>query len=96
MGLLPSLKISFEKPDLGIHEDVKNLMRKPLKQKKDSFPIYWGVKERIFVGIILGVTLLGSLFFYYKGTGSFPQISFKMPSFSFAGFGINETIILKK
>lgn len=96
MGLLPGLKISFEKPDLEVHEDVKQMMKKPPKPKKEAPPLFWDTKQRIIVGIILAVTLLGSLFFYYKGSGALPQINIQMPSFSLGGFGINETIIIEK
>lgn len=94
MGFLPSLKVSFEKPSL-VDEEVKNLMRKPSKMKKDELPQPWSHKERLFVVIILAITILGSVYFYYQGTGKTPEFNFSVPSFNFGGFGINQTITVE-
>lgn len=95
MGFLPSLKISFEKPSLDVHEEVKNLMRKPLKAKKDDLPQFWSHKERLLVILILAVTILGSVYFYYRGQGKTPEFQISVPSFNFGGFGLNQTITVE-
>jgi len=94
MGFLPSLKVSFQKPSF-VDEEVKNLMRKPPKFKKDDLPQPWSHKERLLVVIILVITILGSIYFYYSGQGKTPEFNFSAPSFNFGGFGINQTITVE-
>lgn len=95
MGLLPSFKVSVEKPQFGVSDEVKNLMKKPPKAKKDELPQFWSHKERLLVGIILAITVLGSIYFYYKGQGKTPDFNFSSPSFNFGGFGLNQKIIVE-
>jgi len=95
MGLLPSLKISLEKPSLEVSQEVKALMKKP-KPKKDKPPIFWSHKERAVVGVLLFLTIILSIIFWYKGGGDTPEVKFGIPSINIGGFGLNETIILEK
>lgn len=92
MGLLPSLKISFEKPSFGVSEEVKNLMKKPPKPKKDEQHRFWTLKERLIVGGILLITILGSLFFWYKGNGGKIEVNFP----DFGDFGLTKTVVIEK
>lgn len=92
------LKIVWEKPE--IHEDVKNLMKKESgRKKKPDLPIEWKTKDRMIVGILLIISVLGTAYIWYKGQGqsfgtfwenaSLPRVEFKTPDFG-------ETIILEK
>lgn len=97
MKILPSFQLklpfpSFSKPSFETHEDVKNLMRKPIKSRKDELPKFWTAKERVIVGSILGLTILLSIIFWYKGQNGNIQISW--PSFENLGFG--ETVVIEK
>lgn len=95
MGLFPSLKVSLEKPHLEVVDEVKNLMRKSPKPKDGEMPKFWSHKERLFVGIILAITVLGSVFFWYKGQDKMPEFNLSAPSFNFGGFGLNQTITVE-
>lgn len=99
MKFLPSFQLklpfpSFSKPSFDIHEDVKNLMRKPIKRRSQDkdLPKFWTAKERFIVGAILGGTIILSIFFWYKGNGG--RVEINMPSFNNLGFG--ETVIIEK
>lgn len=54
----------------------------------------WTHRERVLVGIILALTILASVYFWYKGQGKLPE--FKIGSPNFGGFGLNQTVILEK
>lgn len=95
------LKISFEKPkiSIGVSEKTRNLFDKAGKTKKKEKPKPWTHKERALVGLFLILTILLSLYFYYKGQGHAPDGAWwGLPEFkfSFGGFGFNETVILEK
>lgn len=87
------LRITFEKPKIGIgiSDEAKGLLKKTEKNKKKEKPKPWTHKERFLVGSFLVLTILASVYFYYKGQGKLPELNF-----SFGGFGFNETIILEK
>lgn len=95
MGILPSLKVTVEKPGFEVADSVKNLMKRPQRQKPGEPPKFWSHKERLIVGTILGITILGSIYFYYQGQGKFPEIRIEKPSFNIGGFGINQTITVE-
>lgn len=95
------LKITFERPriGIGISDEAKSLFGKAGKPKKKEKPKPWTHKERFLVGLFLILTILLSLYFYYKGQGRVPDGTWlRLPEFkfSFGGFGINETVILEK
>jgi hypothetical protein len=97
MKILPSFQLklpfpSFSKPSFEVHEDVKNLMRKPPKSKKDELPKFWTARERIIVGILLGGTILLSILFWYKGQNG--NINLTLPKIEEFGFG--ETVVIEK
>lgn len=92
MGLLPSLKISFEKPSFGVSEEVKNLMKKTPKPKKEEKPRFWSLKERLFVAAIFLISILGSIFFWYQGNGA--KFDIKLPNFD--DLGLTETVVIEK
>lgn len=87
------LKITFERPriGIGISEETRNLFDKAGKPKKKEKPKPWTHKERFLVGLFLILTILLSLYFYYKGQNKLPEFKF-----NFGGFGINETVVLEK
>lgn len=98
MGLLPSLKVSVEKPSFEIADEVKNLMKKPPKPKKDEMPRFWTRKERMIVGVILILSIVGSLYFWWQ-SGASNMGDTTLPSFSldnFSGFGFNQTVVIEK
>lgn len=70
-------------------------MKKPPKAKKDELPQFWSHKERLLVGIILVVTILGSIYFWYQGQNKIPEFQLSVPSFNFGGFGLNQTITVE-
>lgn len=83
------LKVSFEPPKFPLSAEVTNLLKNQDRQKKKKQePLSWTHKERVLVGVILALTILASLFFWYKGQGFLPT-----PDFS--NFG-RETIIIEK
>lgn len=80
-------KIQFEKPKIA--EEVERLLKKGDGRKKKEERKAWSHKERLLVGILLAATILGSLYFWYKGQG-------KLPSFNLPKFEAGETIILEE
>ncbi|MDO8503915.1 MAG: hypothetical protein Q7S60_04485 [bacterium] len=86
------LKVTFEKPKIGIAQEVQNLFKKETGRKKKEVQKPWTYKERLVVAAILFVTLGLGLYFWYKGQGRLPQF----PSFNLGGIGFGETIILEK
>ena len=85
------LKVTFEKPKIGIAQEVQNLFKKEGGRKKKEVQKPWTYKERLAVGVILVATLILGVYFWYKGQGSLPQLQF-----NFGGIGFGETIILEK
>ncbi len=84
-------KVTFEKPKIGIAQEVQNLFKKEGGRKKKEVQKPWTYKERLLVTTILLVTLVLGLYFWYKGQGKLPSFSFNL-----GGFGLGETIILEK
>ena len=89
------LKIAFEKPKLDVPEEVKYLFKKDGRRKKKEEIIIWSFKERLLVAALLVLTILSSLYFWYKSTGQLPEINFSFPSIS-NPFNFSQTIILEK
>lgn len=85
------LKVTFEKPKIGIAQEVQNLFKKEGGRKKKEVQKPWTYKERLVVIAILLATLVLGLYFWYKGQGRLPNFQFNM-----GGFGLGETIILEK
>lgn len=81
-------KVSFEGPKFGITDEVKDLFKKK-KDKKDAPLKLWTHKERVVVGVILALTLLGSAYFWYSGQN-------RLPSIDFGSFGFEQKVILEK
>lgn len=80
------LRLSFESPKLGVADEVKNLLKKSPKPKKE--PQFWTLKERIIVGSILTFTILLSIYFWYQGQGKLPNINFP----EVGGFSLQGTV----
>lgn len=90
------LKISLEPPKLQIAEEVKNLFKKDGRKKKKEEIIIWSFKERLLVATLLLITILSSLYFWYKGTGQLPQMNFSSFPNPLKSLDFSETIILEK
>lgn len=82
------LKVSFEKPKFAIAEEVKAFLKKDGRKKKEERKP-WTHKERLLVGALLALTILGSIYFWYKGQE-------RLPSFDFGGINFGETVIIEK
>lgn len=89
------LKFTFEPPKLQIAEEVKKLFKKERRSKKKEEIIIWSFKERLLVAALLLITVLGSLYFWHKGTGQLPQVNFFFPNL-LNSLDFSETIILEK
>lgn len=85
------LKVSIEKPKFEVVEEVRNLLKKEGRGKKEKVTP-WTHKERVLVAIIILLTILASTYFWYRGSGKLPQLS--LPGFS-NPFGA-KTIIIDK
>lgn len=89
-------RIVWDKSEVGVGEGVHNLLKKPTKKEREKRMV-WTHRERVLVGVILAITVLAGVYFWYKGQGEVPGgTSFKLPSINLGGFGINQTIILEK
>lgn len=86
-------RIVWDKPEVGVGNEVHNFLKKPTKKEREQRMV-WTHKERVLVGIILVITILASIYFWYKGQGKLPSVS--APSLNFGGFGLNQTVILEK
>ena len=89
------LKVSLEPPKFQIAEEVKKLFKKERRDKKKEGIIIWSFKERLLVTALLLLTVLLSLYFWYKGTGQLPKMNFAFPAIS-NPFNFSQTIILEK
>lgn len=74
MGLLPRVRIVVDKPDLDIAPEVAAMMKRK-REKKDQEPRYFTTKERLFIFVILGATVLIGIFFWFGGGGKVPENS---------------------
>lgn len=81
------LRLVFDPPKFGMADEVKNLLKKPPK-KKGELPKFWTHKERVLVGAILVLTVLLSVYFWYKGQGAMPQLKI----LEIGGFGLSGTV----
>lgn len=88
-------RIVWDKPEVGVGEEVHNLLKRPTKKEREQRMV-WTHRERVLVGIILAITILASVYFWYKGQGKVPSTFFSLPSINFGGFGLNQTVILEK
>lgn len=86
-------RIVWDKPEIGVGDEVHNLLKRPTKKEREQRMV-WTHRERVLVGIILTLTILASVYFWYKGQGTMPN--FQIPSINFGGFGLNQTVILEK
>lgn len=86
------LKVTFEKPKIGIAQEVQNLFKKEGGRKKKEVQKPWTYKERLAVSAILVITIFLGIYFWYRGQGKLPNF----PSFNLGGVGLGETIILEK
>ena len=96
-------RIVWDKPEINVGEGVHNLLKKPTKKEREQRMV-WSHRERVLVGVILAVTILASVYFWYKGQGhndgnalwqgKLPEL--KVGSPNFGGFGFNQTVILEK
>lgn len=92
MKILPFFQLKLPFPSFGVHEEVRNLMKKSRKSKKDELPKFWTVKERLIVSTILIGTVLLSIIFWYKGNGG--RVEINLPKFDSLDFG--ETVVIEK
>lgn len=82
-------KVSFEPPKFGVSDEVKNLLKKPPKAKRNELE-FWSHKERLIVGSILVLSVLFSVYFWYKGNNQIPDI--QLPKLENFGFGFSAPV----
>lgn len=90
--MIGMFKVSFEPPKFGVAQEVKNLLKAPPKSKKNNL-VFWSRKERAIVGSILILSVLFSIYFWYKGNNQIPDI--QLPKIENFGFGFSEVIEVK-